>query len=305
MSPVTLPLLIRTRTLLSAAVLATALALVAAYTGSPAGRASGASRHYGTAVPVGAGYARAYVLYAAGDSGAPVEIGVALDERALENLPAPNPHAPRTSPGGHEHVDNHPYLLSLPEQGAPPYRFVELDWNPGGHEPPGIYDTPHFDFHFYTVPPSERAAIVPSDPRFQEKADRLPPERERPESYVVAAPPGAPAPAVPLMGVHWVDVGSPELQGMFGKPEAYRPFTRTFIYGSWNGRFHFVEPMITRAHLLEKKNAVDPAERDEVVAVPMAPSYSTPGYYPGAYRITWDDETKEWRVALTKLVRRD
>ena len=103
----------------------------------------------------------------------------------------------RTSPDGHEHVDNHPYLLSLPRPGVAPYRFVELDWNPGGHEPPGIYDTPHFDFHFYTVPPAERAAIVPSDPRFQEKADRLPPEHERPASYVVAAPPGAPAPAVP------------------------------------------------------------------------------------------------------------
>lgn len=295
--------ILRSRTLLPAAVLATALALAAAHTASTSTE-SGARRHYGTAVRVGGGYARAYVVYERGDGGAPVEVGVALDERALEDLPARNPHAPRTSPAGHEHVDNYPYLLSLPEGGAPPYRFVELDWNPGGHEPPGIYDTPHFDFHFYTVSPAERASIVPSDPRFQEKADLLPPERERPDSYVVAAPPGAPAPGVPLMGVHWVDTRSPELQGMFGKPEAYRPFTRTFIYGSWNGRFHFVEPMITRAHLLARKAAVEPAERDEVIAVPMAPSYSTPGYYPGAYRITWDEEAKEYRVALTQLVRR-
>ena len=304
MSPATLPKF-RIRILLSTAILATTLTLAAAYTSSPLSGESSARRHYGTAVPVGGGYARAYVIYEAGDSGAPVEIGVALDERALEDLPARNPHAPRTSPDGHEHVDNHPYLLSLPDGGAPPYRFVELDWNPGGHEPPGIYDSPHFDFHFYTVSPAERAAIVPSDPRFQEKADLLPPERERPDSYVVGAPPGAPAPAVPLMGVHWVDVRSPELQGMFGKPKAYRPFTRTFIYGSWNGRFHFLEPMITRAHLLAKKAAVDPAERDEVIPVPMAPSYSTPGYYPGAYRITWDEDAKEYRVALTRLVRRD
>ena len=295
----------RTRILLSAGILGTALALAAAYTSSPLARTSGAGRHYGTAVRVGGGYARAYVLYEEGGSGAPVEVGVALDERALENLPAPNPRAPSTSPSGHEHVDNHPYLLSLPEGGAPPYRFVELDWNPGGHEPPGIYDTPHFDFHFYTVSQAERASIVPSDPRFQEKADRLPPDRERPESYVVAAPPGSPAPGVPLMGVHWVDVASPELQGMFGKPEAYRPFTRTFLYGSWNGRFHFLEPMITRDHLLARKAAVNPAERDEVIAVPTPSSYSMPGYYPGAYRITWDEGAKEYRVALTRLVRRD
>jgi hypothetical protein len=291
------------RILLPAAVLATALALAAAHTSSSS-TGSGARRHYGTAVRVGGGYARTYVVYERGDSGAPVEIGVALDERALEDLPARSAHVPSTTPGSHEHVDNHPYLLSLPEGGAPPYRFVELDWNPGGHEPPGIYDTPHFDFHFYTVPPAERAAIVPTDPRFQEKADLLPPEHERPDSYVVAAPPGAPAPGVPLMGVHWVDTRSPELQGMFGRPEAYRPFTRTFIYGSWNGRFHFVEPMITRDHLLARKAAADPAERDEVITVPMAPSYSSPGYYPGAYRITWDDEAKEYRVALTQLMRR-
>jgi hypothetical protein len=303
MSRATLPIL-RTRVLLPAAVLATAAAL-AAYSSSTSAETSVARRQYGTAVRVGAGHARAYVLYEAGDSSAPVEIGVALDEQALEGLPARNPHIPQASPGSHEHLDNHPYLLSLPERGVAPYRFVELDWNPGGHEPPGIYDTPHFDFHFYTVPEAERASIVPSDPRFQEKADLLPPERERPESYVVAAPPGAPAPGVPLMGVHWVHTGSPELQGMFGKPEAYRPFTRTFIYGSWNGRFHFVEPMITRAHLLARKAAADPAERDEIIPVTMPSSYSMPGYYPGAYRITWDEGAKEYRVALTKLVRRD
>lgn len=294
----------RTRILLSAT-LAGAVVLAAAYAGSTTAEASAARRHYGTAVPVGGGYARAYVLYDGGDSSAPVEIGVALDEQALENLPPRNPHAPKTSPDGHEHVDNHPYLLSLPKGGAEPYRFIELDWNPGGHEPPGIYDTPHFDFHFYTVPEAERASIVPSDPKFQQKADALPPEHERPSAYVVAAPPGAPAPGVPLMGVHWVDVGSPELQGMFGKPEAYKPFTRTFIWGSWDGRFHFLEPMITRAHILSKKKATDPAERDEIIPVTLASSYSQPGYYPGAYRITWDEGAKEYRIALTKLVRKD
>ena len=50
---------------------------------------------------------------------------------------------------------------------------------------------------------------------------------------------------------------------------------------------------------------MDPAERDEVIPVPVASSHSMPGYYPGAYRITWDEAAKEYRVALTKLVRRD
>ena len=63
--------------------------------------------------------------------------------------------------------------------------------------------------------------------------------------------------------------------------------------------------MITREHLLSKKTAVEPAERDEVIPVHTASSYSTPGYYPAAYRITWDEGAKEYRVALTRLVRRE
>jgi hypothetical protein len=122
------------------------------------------SRH-GSPVRVGRGLASAYVLYDR-ETDAPIEIGVALDEQAMEGLPRPNPHLTAMPASGHEHLDNHVYMLTLPNDGAPPFEFVELDWNPGGHEPPGIYDEPHFDFHFYLVPPSARAAIVPSDPDF-------------------------------------------------------------------------------------------------------------------------------------------
>jgi Domain of unknown function (DUF5602) len=260
-----------------------------------------ARREYGPAMPVGNGVARTYVVFSEANHAVPLEIGVSLTEGALEGLPGKNPHAAHMkAASAHEHLDNHIYLLSLPARAAAPYRFVELDWNPGGHEPPGIYDQPHFDFHFYTIAREERASIVPSDSQFQKKADMLPPEAERPPFYAMAAPPGAPAPGVPLMGVHWIDVRSPELQKMMGKPEAYRPFTTTFIYGSWAGRFTFVEPMITRAYILSKKTA-GYAERDEVIPVPMAKQYSPAGYYPSAYRITWDPRMKEYRIALTHL----
>jgi hypothetical protein len=266
----------------------------------------GTSREYGTSVEVGQGFARTYVVTDQ-KTGAPIEVGVALDERALDGLPAPNPamHNAHQAPGGHEHVDNHVYLLSLPVRGVEPYEFVELDWNPGGHEPPGVYDVPHFDFHFWTASQAERAAVDPtSDPQYQRKADALPPEAQRPPLYVVAAPPGAPAPGVPLMGVHWVDVRSPELQQAFGKPEAYRPFTATFLYGSWNGRYTFLEPMITRAHILAKKAATDPAVRDQVIPIPTPAQVGQPGYYPSAYRIAWDARAKEYRIALVQLAKR-
>ena len=256
---------------------------------------------YGPAVKVGNGTARTYVVRDP-KLNIPVEMGVALCDCAMDGLPAKDPHAAhKAAASAHEHVDNHVYLLSLPKVGVAPYQFVELDWNPGGHEPPGIYDQPHFDFHFYTISPEERAAIVPTDPDFQKKADMLPAEAQRPEFYAMAAPPGAPAPGVPLMGVHWIDVRSPELQGMMGKPELYKPFTTTFIYGSWAGRFTFVEPMITRAYIMSKKTATDAATQNELIPVPTAKQYSPAGYYPSAYRIAWDAAAKEYRIAITQL----
>lgn len=261
------------------------------------------SRH-GPPVRVGQGVASAYVLYDR-QTDAPIEIGVALDEKAMDGLPGPNPHIQSMTASGHEHVDNHVYMLALPNGGAPPFEFVELDWNPGGHEPPGIYDEPHFDFHFYLVSQAARAAIVPSDPDYQRKADMLPPEAQRAPFYAVAAPPGTPAPAVPLMGVHWIDVRSPELQKMFGKPEAWKPFSTTFIYGSWEGRFHFLEPMITRSYIMSKKGAPEAAVRDEIIPVSTPEAVDEPGYYPAAYRIAWDAEARVYRIALTRLERRN
>ena len=264
-------------------------------------RPFGAYLQYGAPVAVGDGFARANVLYAQQDGGAPIEGGVALDARAMTGLPAANPQKHAGASDGHEHLDNHPYLLSLPGRGAAPFQFVELDWNPGGHEPPGVYDTPHFDFHFWTTSREARASIVPSDPQYQRKADMLPPEAQRPPFFAVAAPPGAPAPGVPLMGVHWVDVRTPELQKVFGKPEAWKPFTTTFLYGSWEGEYTFLEPMITREYIMAKKAATDPAVRDEVIPVPVPTQFGAPGYYPSAYRIAYDAESKQYRIALTQL----
>jgi hypothetical protein len=196
------------------------------------------------------------------------------------------------------------YDLAMPAQNPTPYEFLELDWNPQGHELPGIYDVPHFDFHFYTITPAERNAIDPADPQFQQRADRLPAAEFQSQFYSTLTPPGAPAPAVPRMGVHWIDVRSPEIQGALGHPEKARPFTTTFIHGSWDGRFIFDEPMITRAFILGRKTAATAAQRDSVIPLPAAANYQPAGYYPAAYRVTYDAQAREYRVALTQLTRR-
>jgi hypothetical protein len=261
----------------------------------------GVHRQYGAPIAVGQGRARAYVVLDQKRGGAPLEIGVALDERALDGLPMGG--------GGHHdggHAMAHEYLLPLPAQNPTPFRLVEVNWNPAGHDPAGIYDTPHFDFHFYTITRAERDAIDPADPAYATKANRVPTGAFVPPFNVVLGPPGAPpaAMAVPKMGVHWSDLRSPELQRMLGNPGAHRPFTTTFIHGSWDGRFIFQEPMVTRSFLLGRKAATAPAARDSVMAIAVAGQYRPAGYYPAAYRVAYDAQAKEYRIALTGLAAR-
>ncbi len=240
----------------------------------------GAHRQYGVPIRLGDGMARVYVVLDARQEGAPLEIGIALSEKALNNLSASGPTT---------------YMLPLPTHAPEPYTFAMLDWNPQGHEPPGVYTVPHFDFHFYTVPEAQVTAILPSAPDFASEANNVPTGDFVPPYYVVLGPPGSEPVdvAVPQMGVHWSDVRSPELQGMLGHPEDYEPFTKTFIYGSWDGEFTFLEPMVTRGYLL--------GASDEIIEIPTPAARPQPGWYPSAYRITYDPQAKEYRIGLTHL----
>jgi len=258
---------------------------------------AGAHRQYGAAQQVGNGTVRTYIVTDQKNGGRPLEVGVALSEQALEGLPAP---VESTDPMANMHM----YTLELPARNPTQYKFVQFDWNPKGHEPDSVYTYAHFDFHFYTVPVEVRNSILPSDPQYAAKAANYPAPEYRPPFYLDAATAAnAPAAAVtiPMMGLHWLDVRSPELQKLTGNPAGYRPFTKTFIYGTWDGQFIFDEPMITRAYILSKKAATDPAVVDEVIPVPTAQKYSPAGFYPSAYRITWDAQQKEYRIALTQL----
>ncbi|MFL5494285.1 MAG: DUF5602 domain-containing protein [Gemmatimonadales bacterium] len=262
-------------------------------------------RHYGTPVRVGEGTARTYVLVNTSDRDVPLEVGVALSEGAMEGLPAATANGMAAMAGHGSMLVN---LLALPELNPTPYQFVELDWNPAGHEPAAIYGIPHFDFHFYTVSRETRSSILPSDPRYAEAAASFPAAEFRPPFYLDAATAaGAPAWAVtvPQMGLHWFDVRAPELQAALGNPAGYQPFTRTFIKGTWDGRFIFDEPMITRAWLLTKRISSREAAPDEIISVPTAERYAPAGYYPQAYRVAYDPRAREFLVGLTQLAARE
>jgi hypothetical protein len=254
----------------------------AACNGQTSGPEPASGRIYGAAIAVGAGTARSYVVV---EGGVPTEIGVALSEQALQNLPTePHPHGP--------HASMYEYLLPLPaEASLTPYRLIELDWNPDGHEPLGIYGEAHFDVHFYTITEAERNTIDPARADYEQRAARVPTADRVPQGFIgghdfLGVPPSAAT--VPLMGLHWGDPAAPELNG--------QPFTRTFFYGSFDGRIIFIEPMITKTFLDSRQN----------VSVPLAQPerHGAAGYYPTRHTIEWDAQAKEHRIALTGFTAR-
>jgi hypothetical protein len=231
---------------------------------------------YGQSVAVGNGTARTYVEL---DKGEPVEVGVALSESALAGLPDHHTPGGVVLPDGHHWFE---YVLELPASNPTPFKHFVLNWNHHGHEPHGIYDTPHFDFHFYTITDAERRAITEADPRYAERAARIPAPDFLPSGYVSTEQ------AVETMGVHWVDAASPELNG--------QPFTSTMIFGTWDGQVTFIEPMITRDFLLSKT--------EFSATIPIPQKHAEPGYYPSGYSIRWNEQAKEHRIALTELAKR-
>jgi len=169
---------------------------------APADKAGGprGTTHYGPTVPVGHGTARTFI--ATDRDGTPLSVGIDLSAKALSDLPA----------GGGS------WVLRFHPGGLLPYTHVYLDWNPNGHEPPGIYDVPHFDVHFYFIPVADRLAIGADDTlQFANAPDPM----YIPSDYMQI--PGG----VPQMGAHWVDLLAPEFNG--------QPFTRTFLWGSYDG----------------------------------------------------------------------
>lgn len=232
---------------------------------------------YGPAVTLGEGLARVYLVT---DNGTPIELGVTLNDAFIAALPDEYAGHGVVMPDGKRTFE---YVLEMPADNTTVFRHVTLDWNPSGHEPAGIYDLPHLDVHFYLIDNEERMAINPMLPGFAEKGERLPSAEFVPVGYVN---PGIPP--VPLMGLHLVDPSAPELNG--------GSFTSTFLYGSWDGRLIFLEPMVTTAMLAQKQDVSTP--------IAMAERYDIPGDYPAAYRIRWDEATQEHRVALTDFQRR-
>ena len=70
--------------------------------------------------------------------------------------------------------------------------------------------------------------------------------------------------------------------------------TKTFLCGAYAGKVAFVEPMVTRAYLLNKPNAVEPIPQPKVYPA---------GVFPTQYTVKVDRSTHEYTIALEGLKR--
>ena len=243
--------------------------------------------------PLGQG--RIYSYVKAAGSGRPLEVGVKFGAAALQGLPMhPMANENCFDMNGDGQIDAHmecalgyEHVLELPQEALAnvdtPIKYAMVDFNSMGHQPPGIYDVPHFDFHFYTQPNAERknirlgpcAEVVNCD-------DMKTAEMPLPQGYAPAGYSSVGA-VMGLMGNHLLDTNGPEFHGT--------PFTRTWIWGTYGGKITFLEPMITVKYLKSQpKNAC--------TGYPMPEKFSEAGYYPRQYCVDYNPGLQEFTVSL-------
>ncbi len=255
---------------------------------------------YGDARTMGAGSVRSYVEFDA--EGKPAAIGIEMDAHALAGLPPLknatsrcfdlNKNGKIDGPG--ECEGDLEIKISLPAKTAKrkdfPFRWIGLNWNAEGHAPPP-WMVPHFDFHFYAVSRAEVAMIRVGGCNIFIHCDDL--KRALmpvPGQYVAPGHVNVKA-AVSKMGNHLIDVRTPELAD---PPK--RGFTHTWIYGAYDGRITFYEPMITLAFLMSRPAVCTPIREPK--------AWARAGYYPTRYCIRYRRDSGATTVSLEGMIQR-
>lgn len=257
------------------------------------------TRLLGTPASLGDGTVASYVEL--DRAGAPKAIGVVFSAATLTSLPAALSDGHRCFDANRDGAIDpatecsawHERILPIPSEATRradvPFKWALLNWNPIGHMPPGVFDKPHFDVHFYLEPIENIFSIErgPCGPEFvrcdQFAVARKPvPSNYLPPTYLDL---GIVAPA---MGNHLIDPMNHNFHGV--------PFTRHWVFGAWDGRVVFYEEMLTLAYLQTKPDVCNPIPSPEAVAVA--------GYYPTQSCIRYDRKKDEFTVSLEGFVTR-
>lgn len=248
---------------------------------------------------LGEGTVSAYADFDEG--GVPAAIGVVFSASALSSLPSGSDLHHCFDRNGDGVVDEgmecnvwHERVLQLPSEASRrsdmPFKWSLLNWNPEGHIPPGVYDVPHFDIHFY-MEPIEDIFAIESGPcgiefircdQFELALKPLPPNYIHPDFQNVDA-------AAPAMGNHMIDLTSPEFHD--------EAFTRTWIYGKYDGRITFYEEMLTLEYLMGQPN--------ECVEIKSPEAVGLSGYYPTLSWVRYNAQSDEYTVSIEEFLLRE
>ncbi|WP_227380490.1 hypothetical protein [Haladaptatus halobius] len=203
----------------------------------------------------------------------PTLVGIWFSTDALSDLPP-------------DHTED---LIDFPATDITPFTFAQINWNPHGHAPDGIYNIPHFDFHYYLTNRSILNQIdlgscegveSPVSCETYERATEQLPSKEMPPGYndVEAVE--------PRMGNHLIDPTALEFQGT--------RFAHTFIWGAFDGRLIFFEPMITKEFFEQRNEEV----RTSIVTPETFPEA---GWYPTTYVIRYLENQNAYTVTLEEF----
>lgn len=261
--------------------------------------ATTSARVLGTPSNLGNGTVASYAEF--DESGAPKAIGVVFSASALDALPTAPSDGHRCFDANNDGVIDlatecsmwHERVLPVPSEIGRrtdiPFKWALLNWNPHGHVPAGVYDKPHFDVHFYIEPIENIFALQRGTcgleflrcDQFALASKPVPRNYLPPNFHDVGA-------AAPAMGNHLLDPATPEFHG--------EPFTRTWIYGTYDGRVIFYEDMLSLSYLLSKPNACVPIQSPDAVALT--------GYYPTRSCIRYTSGKDEYTVSIEDFVLR-
>ena len=198
-----------------------------------------------------------------------VAFGATVPIRSVENAPADAPMVwPPVAAAA----------IPLPEavRSATGFENLTIYWEPHGH-PPGPYLTPHFDFHFNAIPIANVGAIDCAD---STKPSRPPAGYELPDVSIpqIGNLIGL---CVPKMGMHAVPGADLHATTLFEK---------TMLVGYYHGQPIFLEPMITRATLLER--------RSFALSIPNVPDRPANLRYPTRLRADYDSTAQGYRFVF-------
>ncbi|WP_280401961.1 hypothetical protein [Nocardia carnea] len=264
----------------------------------------GPCARYGESKPLGKGALTAFSQTAA--DGTPLVIGVAATDGVFDALPYDPPTDEQycydkngdgtvahhgECAGGYEHIMAlHPDVAGREDI---PFTYAMVNWNPHGHIPAGVWDSPHFDLHFYLNDNADRLGIRPGPCLQLTHCDDYPLGKLLPAAQY-RHPDYVDLDAVePAMGNHLIDSTTPELHG--------GPFTHTFIYGSWNNEITFYEPMVNLDVFTGMRSG---AAGDFCVDLKLPQAWQKPGFYPTQWCMRHRDNRAETLVTLENFVYR-